>query len=275
MIFAGDRPILRAPSHGLRLARRRAVTQKEDLMRRLAATAVLATSLFAVTARAEMTKADRDELREEIRAYLLENPEVLVEAMNELQQREDEAAAQRDLMRLSDNAEAIFSSPHDWVGGNPDGDVVLVEFMDYRCGYCRKAYSEVEELVKSDGNIRFVVKEFPILGEASLLSSRFAIAVRQLHGDAAYEAAHDALIELRGEPTAETLARLASDLGHEPQPIIDRMGSDEVMAVIKDNHALAETMEITGTPTFVLKDMMLRGYLPLEDMREIVAEVRS
>ena len=68
------------------------------------------------------------------------------------------------------------------VGGNPEGDLTLVEFMDYRCGYCRKAYNEVEELIKTDGNIRFVVKEFPILGEASMLSSQFAIAVRQLHG---------------------------------------------------------------------------------------------
>ena len=244
-------------------------------MRRLAAALALSTSLVAPPVLAEMTDEERNALREEIRAYLLEHPEVLVEAMNELQLREDQAAAQRDLMLLADNAEALFSSPHDWVGGNPEGDVVLVEFMDYRCGYCRKAYAEVEELVKSDGNIRFVVKEFPILGEASLLSAQFAIAVRQLHGDAAYEAAHDALIALRGEPTAETLARLAADLGHEAQPILDRMGSDEVNEVIAANHALADTMEISGTPTFVLRNMMLRGYLPLEAMRDVVAEVRS
>ncbi len=244
-------------------------------MRRLVATTALAASLFAQPLAAEMTVEERDALRAEIRAYLLENPEVLIEAMDILQKREEEAAAQRDLLLLSSNAATIFESPDDWVGGNPDGDVTLVEFMDYRCSYCRKAYAEVEELVASDGNIRFVVKEFPILGEASLLSSQFAIAVRQLHGDAAYEAAHDALIALRGEPTAETLARLATDLGHEPQPILDRMGSEEVMAVIKANHALADTLEITGTPTFVLKEMMVRGYVPLESMREIVAEVRS
>ena len=120
-----------------------------------------------------------------------------------------------------------------FVGGNPNGDITLVEFMDYRCGYCRKAYSEVDELITTDGNIRFVVKEFPILGEASMLSAQFAIALRQLHGDEAYGRAHDALMTLRGEPTPETLSRVATDLGLDPQPILDRMGAPEVQAVIQ------------------------------------------
>lgn len=246
-------------------------------MRRLALglAASLATTGAFAEGPAGMSDSERAAFREEVRAYLLENPEVLIEAMDVLHSREEQSAAQRDLEMLAANADAIFASPSDWVGGNPEGDVVLVEFMDYRCGYCRKAYTEVEELVKSDGNIRFVVKEFPILGEASLLSSQFAIAVLQLHGDLAYKAAHDGLIDLRGEPNGETLARLASDLGHDPQPILDRMNSDDVMAVIKANHALADAMEISGTPTFVTKGMMVRGYVPLEAMRQIVAEVRA
>ncbi|MCX7288494.1 MAG: DsbA family protein [Rhodobacterales bacterium] len=244
-------------------------------MRRLAISTALATTLFTLPLHAEMTADERLELQDEIRAYLLEHPEVLVEAMGILQTREEAAAVERDALLVQTNADMIFASPDDWVGGNPDGDITLVEFMDYQCGYCRKAYSEVEELVASDGNIRFVVKEFPILGEASLLSSKFAIAIRQLHGDVAYEAAHDALIALRGEPNVETLARLATDLGLDPQPIADRMDSDEVLAVIKANHALADKMEISGTPTFVLKDTMLRGYVPLDGMREIVEGARK
>ena len=259
---------------------RHPLAQPRTLLRPSLMLAVAAFSLglaapLAQAQDADMTVEEREALHAEIRAYLLEHPEVLIEAMEVLQMREAEAAEQRDLLLLANNAEAIFNSPDDWVGGNPEGDVTLVEFIDYRCGYCRKAYAEVEELVASDGNIRFVVKEFPILGEASLLSSQFAIAVRQLHGDDAYDAAHHALIELRGEPTAETLGRLATDLGLDPQPILDRMGSDEVRAVIEANHALAQTLDISGTPTFVLKDMMLRGYLPLEAMREVIAEVRA
>jgi protein-disulfide isomerase len=170
-------------------------------MRLALAAALMATAATPALAGGlgDMTEEERAAFRDEVRAYLLENPEVIVEAMTELQLREDgrrrprPADAGRQQGRdLPDEA--------DWVGGNPEGDITLVEFMDYRCGYCRKAYQEVEELVKTDGNIRFVLKEFPILGEESLLSSQFAIAVRLLHGDAAYKTAHDALIALRGEP---------------------------------------------------------------------------
>ena len=222
-----------------------------------------------------MTEDERKAFRAEVRAYLLEHPEVLIEAMDILQQREEEAALARDMQVVSSNNDLIFNNPNDWVGGNPNGDITLVEFMDYRCGYCRKAYDEVEELIESDGNIRFVVKEFPILGEASMLSAQFAIALRQLHGDEAYAKAHDALITLRGEPTPETLERLAGDLGYEAQPILDRMDDPEVMAVIQANYQLAEQMNITGTPAFVMGDSVMRGYAPLDVMRDFVADMRA
>lgn len=222
-----------------------------------------------------LTDAERSALRAEVRAYLLENPEVLIEAMDVLQSREEDAKLQADTAFLAANADAVFNNPNDWVGGNPDGDITLVEFMDYRCSYCRKAYPEVEELLKTDGNIRFVVKEFPILGDASMLSSQFAIAVRQLHGDTAYASVHDTLMTLRGEPNPETLKRVASDLGLDPQPILDRMKSPEVAAVIQENYALAEQMQISGTPAFVVPDAVLRGYAPLDVMRDFMADARS
>jgi len=246
-------------------------------MRRLAlglAASLAATTAFAEDAK-QMTPEEREAFGAEVRAYILEHPEVLVEAMNILQAREDAAATERDTALVLAKSEDIFASANDWVGGNPEGDITLVEFMDYRCGYCRKAYSDVEELVKSDGNIRFVLKEFPILGEASVLASQFAIAILQLHGPDAYKSAHDALFTLRGEPTPETLSRLASDLGLDPAPILARMAGPEVNAVIAANHALAESMSISGTPTFVLKDQMLRGYVPLEGMRDIVKDARA
>jgi protein-disulfide isomerase len=252
-----------------------AATRKDNPMRRLAATASLFAAFLASSASAEMTAGERAALHEEFRAYLMENPEVIIEAMSVLEEREAKAALERDALLIQTQASDIFASPTDWVGGNLQGDITLVEFMDYRCAYCRKAHDEVQELVRSDGNIRYVIKEFPILGEASLLSSQFALAVRMLHGDDAYKAAHDALIDLRGEPSAETLGRLATELGHDPAPILAEMGSDEIRAILTANHALADRMEISGTPTFVLKDQMLRGYVPLMDMRAIVAEARD
>ncbi len=239
----------------------------------------LAATLTATTALAgglgEMTADERTAFQAEVKAYLLENPEVIVEAMTELQTREDQAAADRDLQMLADNKDIIYQNPADWVGGNPAGDITVVEFMDYRCGYCRKAYQEVEDLVSTDGKIRFVLKEFPILGDQSLLSSQFAIAVKMLYGDDAYKAAHDALITLRGDATDETLARLAQELGHDPAAVAEKMKAPEVMDIIKANHALADTMEINGTPTFVIDQTMVRGYVPLDGMRQIVDGQRN
>lgn len=235
-------------------------------------TALMMTSTVAL---AEMTPAEREAFRAEVRAFLLEEPEVLVEAMDVLQGQQESQAAQRDLAMLRDNADLIYRDPNSWAGGNLEADLTIVEFVDYRCGYCRRAHDDVAELVASDGNIRLVLKEFPILGEQSTLSSQFAIAVRQLHGDDAYKAAHDALIALRGDANPETLARLASDLGHDPGAIADRMAAPEVQAIIDTNHALGGLMEINGTPTFVIDETMVRGYVPLEGMRQIVAGQRE
>jgi len=243
---------------------------------RLTLPALLAAALLLTQpVHAEMTAAERDSFRAEVRAYLLENPEVIVEAMDMLQGREHSAEVARDRQMLEDQAAAIFDDPASWVGGNLQGDITIVEFIDYRCGYCRKANDEVAELVASDGNIRLIFKEFPILGEASLLSSRFAISVLQLHGAAPYKTAHDALIALRGEPDQATLIRLAEDLGLDPTAILAQMPTDAVTSVIKANHALADVMQISGTPTFVVNGVMVRGYVPLEGMRQIVAAERG
>jgi protein-disulfide isomerase len=223
----------------------------------------------------DMTDAERAAFRAEVRSYLIENPEVMVEVMTELQARQDQAASANEAQLLVTYKDDLFADSHSWVGGNPDGDITLVEFMDYRCGYCRKAYEEVEQLVKADGNIRLIFKEYPILGEDSTISSRFAIAVLQLHGGEAYKKAHDALITLRGKPDAPTLTKLAADLGFDGAEVVAKMGSDEVTAVIAKNQDLGNKMQISGTPTFVIQGSLLRGYVPLDGMQQIVAHERK
>ena len=223
----------------------------------------------------EMTPAERASFRDEVKAYLIENPEVIAEAMEVLQSRQDQAEFQRDQQLLVDNAAYLFDDANSWVGGNPDGDITVVEFMDYRCGYCRKAYEDIEALVKTDGNIKFVLKEFPILGEESVASARFAIAVLQLHGPDAYKLAHDNLMTLRGSPDAASLTRLATEIGLDPAPVLARMNADEVTAVLAANRALADVMSLTGTPAFAINKTLLRGYVPLDGLRAIVADERA
>lgn len=222
-----------------------------------------------------MSEDERAQFRDEIRAYLLENPEIIMEAVGVLEAREQAAAAAMDVELVRANAGAIFQDDHSWTGGNPEGDVTLVEFIDYRCGFCRRAHPEVEELVSSDGNIRRIIKEFPILGEQSMLSARFAIATKLTAGDEAYKAAHDALITLRADATPAALDRLAGELELDADTIMTTMMSPEVDAIIAENHALAQALGISGTPTFVMEDRMLRGYLPLDEMRVVVSEARE
>ena len=180
-----------------------------------------------------------------------------------------------DQEMVSRNSDAIFNDDHSWVGGNPEGDITIVEFLDYRCGYCKRAFGEVKELLETDGNIRFIVKEFPILGEASVMASRFAIATKLEAGDEAYESLHDGLMAFNGDITEAALKRLATSFGLDADAIAARMEDDEVSEAIAQNHALAGALQITGTPTFVMGDQMVRGYVPLEGMEQIVAELRK
>ncbi|MFY0624202.1 MAG: thioredoxin domain-containing protein [Pelagimonas sp.] len=223
----------------------------------------------------KMTPAQEAAFGAAVRSYLLENPQVIMEAVAVLEEREQQQQAQADLSIVSDNADALFNDGYSWVGGNPDGDYTVVEFLDYRCGYCRKAHPEVSELIKSDGNIRLIVKEFPILGEASIIASRFAIATQIIGGNDAYKAVSDALMTLDGNPNEATLKRLAKTFGLDADAILSEMSSEEVTRRIAETRALAQRMQISGTPSFVFGDQMVRGYAPLPTMQNIVAQGRA
>lgn len=247
-------------------------------MKRLLATTALLASLTTTAAAAdlkEMSDEERALFRAEVRAYLFENPEVIMQAVEILQNREAESQAQADFDLVSDNADAIFNDGYSYVGGNPEGDIVLVEFLDYRCGYCKRAHSEVAELLETDGNIKLIVKELPILGEGSVLASRFAVAVKQVAGDDSYKAIGDALMSFQGDITLPALRRLGSTFGLDMDAVEARMESEEVTAEIAQTRALAGILAINGTPTFVMQDELLRGYLPLEQMQAIVADKRG
>ncbi|MCY4152117.1 MAG: DsbA family protein [Aestuariivita sp.] len=235
--------------------------------------------MFALSASAldlsQLTDEERALLRAEVRSYLLDNPEVLFEAARIYQERQSEIEAQAEQRAISELSEALFSDSASWAGGNLEGDVTLVEFLDYRCGYCRRAAPEVEQLVEADGNIRLIVKEFPILGDESVLMSRFAIATLQIAGAAAYKQVHDRLIELQNPISNDTLRDLANDLNLKSDEIMAHMEHDSVSEVLLQNRTLAQRLNISGTPAFVLSDRVIRGFLPAADMLEVIEELRS
>ena len=245
----------------------------------LAPAFVLAAGLAAAPAFSfEINAMSEDEqaaFGDAVRAYLLENPEVIMEAVAELEKKQAAAQTANDSALVVTNHDEIFNDAVSYIDGNPDGDVTFVEFVDYKCGYCRKAFPELKALLEADGNIRIIYKEFPILGPESDLASRFAISAQIIGGDEAYGPLHDALMTMRANVTEDSLASVADELGLDSAAILAGMSDPQVVKIIDANHDLASRLQITGTPTFVAGEQMIRGYVPLDGMTQIVAELRE
>ena len=235
---------------------------------------LLATQSFALDL-SKMSAAERALLQEEIRLYLLENPEIIMEAVEVLRKKEQQAAIQSDFELVKKHKKAIFEDGFSFIGGNPNGDITLVEFVDYRCGYCKKAHNEVEKLLSTDRNIRFVIKEFPILGDDSLVLSKFALAVKIVHGDEMYMLVHDILIKMKSPPSEKAFDQIMFNLNLDADRVESKMESNEINGMIAYTRTLAERLKISGTPTFVMNDELIRGYVPFDALINIVDNKRD
>lgn len=236
--------------------------------------------LAALPARAEtpvppMTDAERAAFQAEVHDYLLAHPEVLTEMMSLLDAKQKAAAAQTDKALVADNAKALFDDGYSWVGGNPQGSVTIVEFLDYQCGFCRKSYPDLAKLISANGDIRLIVKDFPILGPGSDLAARAATATMIQAGPEAYGRLNAALMTLKEPVTDASLDRALATAGLDAAAIRAGMDDPEIDRRITANHALAQTMAISGTPTFVFQNQMVRGYIQLADMQKLVDELRA
>ncbi|MDF2232533.1 DsbA family protein [Albimonas sp. CAU 1670] len=277
---------LTAPTFALpRLALPRLAFPRRPLARLLAAAALATAGLLAhapaasaQTALSEAMQLDpegRAVLRSEIRKYLLEHPEVIMEAVKVLEDRRAEAEATEARDLVADNAAEIFQDGYSHVAGNPDGDVTVVEFIDYNCGYCKKAHADVRELVESDPNLRYVVKEFPILGPSSMTAAKAALASRAQQGGRLYMAFNDALMGHRGALSDEQVWSIAEDVGLDVAALKAEAETPEIKSQIDRTYALAKKLDIQGTPTFVIGDELVRGYAPIDHMRDVVAAARE
>lgn len=216
-----------------------------------------------------------DALHAEIRSYLLANPEIVMEMVKILDQKQKVAAATDDKALVADNAGAIFDDGFSWVGGNPDGKLTIVEFLDYQCGYCRKAQPEITRLVEENDDVRLIVKEMPILGPGSDLAARAAVATMVAEGPDAYGRLHQVLMAMKGQITDASLERAFAQAGVDADKARAAMDDPEVTRRLDATHALAETLGISGTPTFVVADTMVRGYIPLDQMEGILGQARA
>lgn len=216
----------------------------------------------------------RPEIENIIREYLLANPEILYEVQAEYEKKQRQAQLEAGRQVISQEAEQIFQSPYDGVIGNPDGDVTVVEFFDYNCGYCKRALSDMETLVESDDNLRFVLKEFPILGpdsrDAHVVSMAFRALMPEKYGDF-----HRRLLGGSGRATEESAMKIALDLGADEAALRKEMENPDIAQAFNSTYQLAEKLQINGTPSYVVGEEVVFGAMGSAHMSEKIEAARQ
>ncbi len=220
----------------------------------------------------EFSPSEVEAIEQVVREYLIANPEVILDAINELEKRQNLAEESRQREAVANNQVALTSDPNSPVLGNPEGDVVLVEFFDYRCPYCRKVAEDIIEVVEEDGRIRLVMKEYPILGPESVFAAKAALAAAK---QGLYQEFHLELMTIGGGITEESTLATARQLGLDMEQLQQDMDSPEVMQAIRDVHELAGALAIRGTPAFVIHDQVVPGALSMDQLRQLVNDARA
>ena len=243
---------------------------------------LLASALFAValalplSANAQtFTPDQRGEIERIMREYLLRNPEFLQEVLAELEKRQTAAEAEKHRAAVKDNAATIFNSSHQVTLGNAEGDVTMVEFFDYNCGYCKRALSDMIDLMQSDSKLRIVLKEFPVLGEGSTQAAQVAVAVRmQDRTGKKYLEFHQKLLGGRGQADRARALAVAKEVGFDMARLEKDMASPEVRATLEESFKLAELLGINGTPSYVVGSDVVIGAVGLNTLRERINNAR-
>ncbi len=237
----------------------------------VAATAPVPAPSPALTVPADVRAAIEGVIKE----YVLQHPEVLQEALAELEKREKAAEAESHQAAIKENAATIFSSPRQVVLGNPQGDVTMVEFFDYNCGYCKRALSDMVALLKSDPKLRVVLKEFPVLGDGSTEAATVAIAVRmQDESGKKYLEFHQRLLGGRGQADRAHALAVAREVGVDMDRLEHDMTSPEVKATISENLRVAQAIGVAGTPTYVVGKEVVVGAIGLDGLKEKISAAR-
>ena len=226
---------------------------------RSAAAAAAFGLLFSAAPAGALTDKDRPEIEAIVRDYLLKNPEVLRDALEVMEKRQSQEDQNKQRQAISSNAKLIFESTRGPSFGNPQGDVTLVEFFDYNCGYCKRAMQDVMQLTKDDPKLKVVFKEFPVLGPGSVEAAKVAVAVRMQDKGGKYIEFHRRLLGSRGEANKERALAAAKDAGFDMARIEKDLQSPEIADTLKESARLAESLGLNGTPTFVIADELVIG----------------
>ncbi|MGR7996524.1 MULTISPECIES: DsbA family protein [unclassified Xanthobacter] len=230
-------------------------------------------ALVSATPASAFTDEEKKELGPVIREYLLQNPEVLQEAIAVLEARHNEAEAKSRNQALS-QIKPLLESPRGVVVGNPKGDVTLVEFFDYNCGYCKRALSDLQELIKEDPNLKVVLREFPVLGPGSVEAAQVAVAVRMVAPEK-YMDFHQALLNGRGQADRAKALAAAKQVGIDPALLQKQATSPELNATLDESMKIAEALSLNGTPSYVVGDEVVVGAVGFDKLKAAVAATRA
>jgi len=238
--------------------------------------AALALSLIAIAAlpvaAADFTPDQKKAIDGIVHDYLLNNPDALIEALRKAETKLDSDAQDKAAKALGERRREIYDDPLSPVGGNPQGDVTIVEFFDYRCPYCKEVQPSLDKLLGEDRKLRFVFKEMPVLGPASVTAAHAALAARK---QGKYDAFHQAMMATRGQIADDTVFHVAGSVGLDVERLKQDMAAPEIEKALKANLKLAEALGIKGTPGFVIGDRIVPGAVDLEGLSDYVAEARN
>ncbi|WP_084176874.1 DsbA family protein [Labrenzia sp. DG1229] len=239
---------------------------------RILSAAALILSLMAGTVAAQ--DLNRGDVEKIVREYLLENPEIIAEALNELQRREQEAEEAARLQVLSDSADVLFNSTRQVVLGNPEGSVTIVEFFDYNCGYCKRAYGDMVRLIDENPDLKVVLKEFPVLGQGSVEAAQVAVAVNSVAPEK-YGDFHEALLLSRGQANLSSAMAAATGAGISETDLQAAMATDEAGQTIEEVYTLANRLGLTGTPSYVVGNEVVMGAVGYDQLTAKLSALKN
>lgn len=214
--------------------------------------------MMSIGAASAFEQAEKEEIGQIVREYLLENPEIMIEVQQALETKQEQESIEQKSEILAQSSDAIFNNPFDPVFGNPDGDVTIVEFFDYNCGYCRRSLPDMQHILETDPNVKFVLKEFPIFGPNSIAVHKVALAYK----NTAPEKYFDYHVAMMGqdEQLDEALAlKIAEDSGVDMDALRDEMNNPAIIESFRQTDSLAGGLGITGTPSYVIGGEVVVG----------------
>lgn len=221
---------------------------------------------------APFSALQKNDIRNTVREYLLENPTVIVEALEILQAQQQRTTQQHNSGAITANMDQLVNSRRDPFIGNPDASVTVVEFFDYQCPYCKRMAQDLAKIASEDPDVKIIFKEFPVFGTESTLATRAALAAAK---QGKYLEFHLALMDLRGAPSETAVFRVASRLGLDLERLRRDMQSQSIETQIQTNYRLAQEIGVRGTPAFIVGDQLIPGAMDPDSMRQLIAEKRG